>query len=80
MVNPSKQNRTPRCSYPGCSREANYYMSWTIADSKCFGNVCATHDRILGRQNLIAAGMTAAEAVEFDVKLSKEKEAAHGNV
>ncbi len=68
-----------RCSYPGCSREAQFYMSWQLGNTKHFGLVCATHDRILGRQNLIASGMTAAEAVEFDIKLSREKEVAHGN-
>ncbi len=68
-----------RCSYPGCSRQASYYMSWLEDDVKRFGYVCATHDRVLGRQNLVASGMTAAEAVRFDIELSKKQEVPLGN-
>jgi len=56
-----------KCEYPGCNRKAKYFTGWLENGEKKFGYVCATHDKELGRKNLMAlAGMTLKEAVEFD--------------
>ena len=62
-----------RCQYHGCKRSASYYMSWKEPDGKRFGYVCASHDRMLGRKNLVNAGMTVDEAIDFDIDFCKEK-------
>jgi len=61
-----------KCAYPGCNRKtAKYFMGWkdNQGNKKC-GMVCATHDRLQGCKNLIEAGLTLSEAIDFE----KEKE------
>jgi len=41
-------------------------MGWNNKNGKHFGLVCATHDKKLGRLNLINAGLPLQEAVAFD--------------
>ena len=62
-----------KCAYPGCHRKtAKYFMGWINSEGvKVWGLVCATHDRELGRKNLMEyAGMALQEAINFE----KEKE------
>ena len=55
-----------KCEYPGCHRQAKYLQGWTNENGKHFGLVCATHDRELGRKNLVNAGMSLSEAILFE--------------
>lgn len=41
-------------------------MGWTNENEKHFGLVCATHDRELGRKNLMTAGMSIEETILFE--------------
>ena len=54
------------CEYNKCKRQAKYLMSWENKDDKHFGMVCATHDRSLGRVNLLKAGMPLNEIIAFE--------------
>ena len=54
------------CDYPQCSHEAQFLMGWDNKNDKHFGQVCATHDRELGRRNLVNAGMPLNEAIAFE--------------
>lgn len=63
------------CEYRGCKHGANYFMGWDENGVKKFGYVCATHDKVLGRKNLMAhAGMTLKEAIEFEKYAKKTME------
>ena len=55
------------CEYYNCNRTARYFMGWNnLNGSKHFGLVCATHDRELGRNNLVNTGMSTAESILFE--------------
>ena len=41
-------------------------MGWNNEGGKHFGLVCATHDKKLGRTNLIDSGMSTYEAIMFE--------------
>jgi len=41
-------------------------MGWNNENGKHFDLVCATHDKELGRRNLITAGMSLEEAILFE--------------
>lgn len=62
------------CEYPGCHREAHYLNSWDNKATKHFGIVCATHDRELGRMNLVKTGMSLREAIWFEGYLKETVE------
>ena len=53
------------CEYPGCHRASRFLNSWNNETSKHFGLVCATHDKELGRKNLIKY-MPLEEAILFE--------------
>lgn len=62
------------CDYHGCKHRAKYFMGWLDSKGeKQWGVVCATHDKMLGRENLKATGMTLQEAIAFE-KYAKETE------
>ena len=46
-------------------------MGWDNKDGKHFGLVCETHDRYLGRKNLVKAGMTIQETILFEHYLAQ---------
>jgi len=54
------------CDYSECTRKPQFLMSWDNKNGKHFGLVCATHDRFLGRRNLVEAGMPIDEAIAFE--------------
>ena len=55
------------CEIPSCNRTAKYLNSWDNENDKHFGLVCATHDKTLGRENLMKlAGMSLREAIMFE--------------
>lgn len=57
------------CAYPGCKhREAQYFMS--RENGKKEGLVCATHDRELGRTNLMKT-MPLEDAILFEHYLTE---------
>lgn len=63
-----------KCEYYGCNRRAKYFMGWSSDNGeKKFGFVCPTHDKELGRSNLMRTGLTLPEAIAFD-KYAKETE------
>lgn len=41
-------------------------MGWTDETGKHFGKVCATHDKLLGRTNLVEMGMNTEQAILFE--------------
>ena len=53
------------CEYPGCHRTARFLNSWNNETDKHFGLVCATHDKELGRKNLMKY-MSIEEAILFE--------------
>ncbi len=56
-----------KCEYGACAHQAIYFMSWWGNNNKKSGYVCATHDKNLGRKNLMTlANMTLSEAIEFE--------------
>ncbi len=62
-----------RCQYPGChKREPQYFICWdeTNPDNKIrqrgCGYVCAQHDKVIGRTNLVKCGMSLDEAIEWE--------------
>lgn len=59
-----------KCELPGCKRRTRmrYLMSFKVDGKKRFGYVCGTHDRVLGRQNLMATGMTLDKTIKFEKK------------
>uniref|UniRef100_A0A6M3L711 Uncharacterized protein n=1 Tax=viral metagenome TaxID=1070528 RepID=A0A6M3L711_9ZZZZ len=58
-----------KCTIPGCGRRASYYMGWKDEQGvKQWGYVCATHDKFIGRGNLMEAGMTLEGAINFERK------------
>ena len=59
------------CAIPACNREAKYFMGWTDENKeKHWGLVCTTHDRFLGRKNLVSFGLTLDESIKFEKKES----------
>ena len=46
-------------------------MGWDNKNGKHFGLVCATHDKLLGRKNLVKTGMTVQEAILFEHYLAQ---------
>ena len=62
------------CDYPGCTKESKFLMSWDNKNGKHSGLVCATHDKELGRKNLMRAGMTFQEAIAFERYLAQTVE------
>ncbi len=63
-----------KCEYCGCKRDAKYFMGWPVGTVKTCGYVCSTHDKLLGRKNLIATGMTLEEAIKFEDYIKKTGE------
>uniref|UniRef100_A0A6M3IYJ3 Uncharacterized protein n=1 Tax=viral metagenome TaxID=1070528 RepID=A0A6M3IYJ3_9ZZZZ len=63
-------NRGPKdnnvCEYCDCTRKAKYFMGWVEEGEKQWGMVCATHDKYLGRKNLVGAGLSLEEAIQFE--------------
>ena len=61
-----------KCTVPGCGRRASYYMGWKDKQGEEHqGFVCATHDKFIGRGNLMEyAGFTLEDAIAFE----KDKE------
>ena len=55
-----------KCAYNGCKHKARWFMCWENENGQHCGLVCATHDKLLGRKNLIKLGWTLKEAVLFD--------------
>jgi len=55
-----------RCQYPACHRQARYFIGWNNGDGKHFGLVCGTHNRKLGRENLMQTGMSLDECILFE--------------
>ena len=66
-----------KCQYPGCHKKtAQYFICWNrggaemnpslTAHSKGCGYVCARHDKVIGRTNLIKGGMSLEEAIEWE--------------
>lgn len=59
--------RMMECEYHGCiSRNAKYFMCWTNETGKHCGFVCSTHDKYLGRKNLVSLGMSTSETLLFE--------------
>lgn len=54
------------CAYPGCKHSPKYFMSWGKGKS---GLVCATHDRELGRTNLMKI-MPLSDTILFEQYLN----------
>ena len=59
------------CDYPRCAGKSQFLMCWDNENGKHSGMVCATHDKVLGRKNLIEAGMTLQEAKVFERYLAQ---------
>jgi len=55
------------CQFKHCNRKAAYFIGWSTSDGKKWGMVCATHDKELGRKNLLNY-MSLEEAIESDRK------------
>lgn len=56
-----------KCQHKPCNKEAMYDQGWLEGNRLVHGPVCGTHDKLLGRQNLMRlAGMTLDEAISFD--------------
>lgn len=54
------------CEYPSCNHTAQFLMCWNNKNGKHSGMVCASHDRKLGRKNLMRVGMTLDETILFE--------------
>ena len=53
-----------KCQYPGCGKkDPQYFICW---DKEGYGMVCARHDKIIGRTNLIKHGFSLEEAIEWE--------------
>ena len=63
-----------RCKYPGCHRASRFFMCWNNKNGKHFGLVCSTHDKLLGRTNLMDVGMSVQEAIAFESYLKETVE------
>lgn len=62
-----------KCEYPNCHRKtAQYYQGWSVNGHGEWGVVCATHDRELGYENLLAAGFDKEEAYTLNLAIIKE--------
>ena len=59
------------CNYPECTHASRFLMSWNNKNGKHFGLVCSTHDKELGRSNLVKVGMPLEEAVAFEHYLAQ---------
>ena len=55
-----------KCEYPNCDHKAYFFMGWENKNGKHFGLVCATHDKDLGRENLLKYGMSIEECILFE--------------
>jgi len=59
------------CEFPECTHTgAKYFMGWSNGSGKRFGFVCATHDKLLGRQNL-QKYMSIELAIRFEKYLAE---------
>ncbi len=64
-----------KCQFPGCHKKtAQYFICWTdVADpaqkyrSNGCGYVCAHHDKVIGRTNLIKSGMSLDDAIAWEM-------------
>ena len=73
---PTKKNSrisTTFCEYHGCERKKAFFMRWAEVDGTiASGIVCASHDKQLGRINLMNAyGIAHEEAVVMDTALAR---------
>lgn len=64
------------CQYLECDHTAQFLMGWNNKNGKHFGLVCATHDKKLGRLNLVKAGLSTEEAIAFDRYLKETVDSA----
>lgn len=61
-----------KCQYPGCHKERpQYFICWEhdkgIKGDKSCGYVCARHDKVIGRTNLIKYSFSLDEAIEWEM-------------
>jgi hypothetical protein len=53
MAIDTAKHRRSVCDYAGCHRARLYYTGWSLPNNTVrWGNVCGTHDRLIGRRNL----------------------------
>ena len=67
-----------KCQFPSCHKKtAQYFICWNVdvpfhlqtehySDIKGCGMVCAHHDKVIGRTNLIKSGMTLDDAILWE--------------
>lgn len=59
--------RTSRCLYEGCGRERRYQIGYKLQSGQIeWIPVCGTHDKFIGRHNLIAWGWSLKDAIRFE--------------
>ena len=65
-----------KCAVPTCKRESRgYFMGFPGKGGEYrLGYVCGTHDKLFGRQNLKAAGLTLGEAIEFEREIKTDSQ------
>lgn len=62
-----KQLKRNKCEYDGCHRVTQYWIGHRSEDKALsFIPVCGTHDKSIGRQNLMGLGWTLDEAIKFE--------------
>lgn len=56
-----------KCAIPKCKRKSVYFMGFPTSGEKYFGYVCESHDKRIGRRNLMVfADMTREQAIKFE--------------
>ena len=60
-----------KCQYPGCGKkDPQYFICWEhergIKGDKSCGYVCAQHDKLVGRKNLIKSGFSPDDAIQWE--------------
>jgi len=60
--------RTSRCQFEACGRERRYWIGYYSVNGKQeWIPVCGTHDKFIGRHNLVASGWTLEDAIRFEL-------------
>jgi len=63
-----------QCVLSDCTRIASFYIGWEEYGIKRYGEVCATHDRTIGRENLAEwkPWMSSQKVVDWDNRFCRQ--------
>ena len=72
-VKPARRATAQYCEYRDCNKKQAFFIRWAEMDGRISsGIVCASHDKQLGRINLMNAyGIAHEEAVSLDNALTR---------